>query len=182
MLPAWLNQQLSAPVFFVELPHICFPLKEQWSTRPSSDQRWNMPALHGLVLLLPHCHSWMLSKGVLSGLLTFLRMTSSLTKFSHWEPEEKLEPSHCSTVCIMERPRNCFCQLLPEHLQLDPRLRRSVRSHDLAVQIPRSNLVSHKRSFVPSAARIWNSLPEYIPSLEKRACFKKEVNRYLGDN
>ena len=46
----------------------------------------------------------MLSKGVLSGSLTFLRMTSSLTKFSHWEPEEKLEPSHCSTVCIMERP------------------------------------------------------------------------------
>ena len=26
-----------------------------------------------------------------------------------------------------------LCQLLPEHLQLDPRLRRSVRSHDLAV-------------------------------------------------
>ena len=75
-----------------------------------------------------------------------------------------------------------LCQLLPEHLQLDPRLRRSVRSHDLAVQIPRSNQVSHKRSFVPSAARIWNSLPEYIPSLEKRACFKKEVNRYLGDS
>ena len=75
-----------------------------------------------------------------------------------------------------------LCQLLPEHLQLDPRLRHSVRSHDLAVQIPRSNLVSHKRSFVPSAARIWNSLPEYIPSLEKKACFKKEVNRYLGDN
>ena len=75
-----------------------------------------------------------------------------------------------------------LCQLLPEHLQLDPCLRRSVRSHDLAVQIPRSNLVSHKRSFVPSAARIWNSLPECIPSLEKRPCFKKEVNRYLGDN
>ena len=26
------------------------------------------------------------------------------------------------------------------------------------------------------------SLPEYIPSLEKRAGFKKEVKRYLGDN
>ena len=75
-----------------------------------------------------------------------------------------------------------LCQLLHEYLQLDPRLRRSVRLHDLAVQTPHSNLVSHKRSFVPSAARIWNSLPEYIPSLEKRACFKKEVNRYLGDN
>ena len=53
-----------------------------------------------------------------------------------------------------------LCQLLPEHLQLDPRLRRSVRSNDLAVQLTRSNLVSHKRSFVPSATRIWNSLPE----------------------
>ena len=72
-------------------------------------------------------------------------------------------------------------QLLPEHHQLDPRLRRSVRSHDLAVEVPRSNLVSHERSFVPSAARAWNSLPESIPALEKRSCFKKEVNRYLGD-
>ena len=71
-------------------------------------------------------------------------------------------------------------QLLPEHLQLDPRLRRSVRSHDFAVQIPRSNLVSHKRSFVPSAARIWNSLPEYIPSLEKRACLKRRWTAILA--
>ena len=107
---------------------------------------------------------------------------SSLTKFSHWEPDEKLGALtlfHC--IYYGEAPE-LLCQLLPEHLQLDPRLRRSVRSHDLAVQIPRSNLVSHKRSFVPSAARIWNSLPEYIPSLEKRACFKKEVNSYLGNN
>ena len=72
-------------------------------------------------------------------------------------------------------------QLLPDHHQLDPRLRRSVRSHDLAVEVPRSNLVSHERSFVPSAARAWNSLPEFIPVLEKRSCFKKEVNHYLGD-
>ena len=215
--------------------HICFPLKEQWSTRPSSDQRWNMPALHGLVLLLPHCHSWMLSKGVLSGLLTFLRMTSSPqpekvyfsrqgSQISHyflcislsqkWKfPSKWLNfPAMTLPKCpffptmlishqiqplgtrrevgaltlfhrmYYEEAPELLCQLLPEHLQLDPRLRRSVRSHDLAVQIPRSNLVSHKRSFVPSAARIWNSLPEYIPSLEKRACFKKEVNRYLGDN
>ena len=75
-----------------------------------------------------------------------------------------------------------LCRLLPERLRLGPRLGRSVGSHGLAVQVPRSDLVGHGRSFVPSAARIWNSLPEYIPSLEKRACFKKEVNRYLGDN
>ena len=75
-----------------------------------------------------------------------------------------------------------LCQLLPERLRLGPRLGRSVGSHGLAVQVPRSNLVGHGRSFVPSAARVWSSLPEYIPSLEKRACLKKEVNRYLGDN
>ena len=97
------------------------------------------------------------------------------TRKRSWSP-------HIVPPYVLWRGPELLCQLLPEHLQLDPRLRRSVRSHDLAVQIPRSNLVSHKRSFVPSAARIWNSLPEYIPSLEKRACFKKEVNRYLGDN
>ena len=107
---------------------------------------------------------------------------NSLTKFSHWEPEEKLEPSHCSTVCIMERPRNCFVSCFLNIFSWIPVLDALLDRTDLAVQIPRSNLVSHKRSFVPSAARIWNSLPEYIPSLEKRACFKKEVNRYLGDN
>ena len=141
-----------------------------------------MPALHGLVQLLPLCHSWMLSKGVLSGSLTFLRMTSSLTKFSHWKPEREVGALTLFHRMYYGEAPELLCQLLPEHLQLDPCLRRSVRSHDLAVQIPRSNLVSHKRSFVPSAACIWNSPPEYIPSLEKRACFKKEVNCYLGDN
>ena len=42
-----------------------------------------------------------------------------------------------------------------EHLQLDARLRRSARSHDLAVEVPRSNLVC-QRFFVPPSARIWN--------------------------
>ena len=75
-----------------------------------------------------------------------------------------------------------LCQLLPDQLQTDPRLRRSVRSHDLAVQIPRSNLVSHERSFIPSAARTWNALPPHIPGIVKRTSFKKEVNSYLGAN
>ena len=38
------------------------------------------------------------------------------------------------------------------------------------------------KKFNDLIVRNWNSLPENIPSLEKRACFKKEVNRYLGDN
>ena len=75
-----------------------------------------------------------------------------------------------------------LCQLLPDLQQTDSRLRRSVRSHDLAVNVPKSNLVSHGRSFVPSTARIWNTLPQHIPEIDKRAYFKKEVNRYLGAN
>ena len=182
MLPAWLYQQLSAPVFFVELPHTCFPLKEQWSTRPSADQRWNMSALHGLVQT-PTSLSQL--DAVQRRPIRIIDLTEDDLISHQIQPLGARREVGALTLFHRmyygEAPE-LLCQLLPEHLQLDPRLRRSVRSHDLAVQIPRSNLVSHKRSVVPSAAHIWNSLPEYIPSLQKRACFKKEVNRYFGDN
>ena len=58
--------------------------------------------------------------------------------------------------------------------------RRSVRSHDLAVEVPRSNPVSHARSFVPSTAQLWNSLPAQILAIRSRASFSREVNRFLG--
>ena len=75
-----------------------------------------------------------------------------------------------------------LCQLMPKIQTRDPRLRRSVRDHDLAVVVPRSNLVSHERSFLPSTARLWNSLPSYIPAIKPRASFSREVNSYLGDS
>ena len=40
-----------------------------------------------------------------------------------------------------------LCQLMPDIHVHDHRLRWSVRSHDLAVEVPRSNLASHARSF-----------------------------------
>ena len=73
-----------------------------------------------------------------------------------------------------------LCQLMPDIHVHDPRLRRSVRSHDLAVDVPRSNLVSHARSFLPSTAQLWNSLPAQIPAIRSRASFSREVNRFLG--
>ena len=73
-----------------------------------------------------------------------------------------------------------LCQLMPDIHVHDPRLRRSVRSHDLAVEVPRSNLVSHARSFLPSTAQLWNSLPAQIPASTSRASFSREVNRFLG--
>ena len=51
-----------------------------------------------------------------------------------------------------------LCQLMPDIHVYDPRLRRSVRSHDLAVEVPRSNLVSHARSFLPSTAQLYGIL------------------------
>jgi len=75
-----------------------------------------------------------------------------------------------------------LCHIMPNIQTHDPRLRQSVRSHTLAVEIPRSNIVSHQRSFISSTAQIWNALPDHIPATEKRASFKKKVNRYLGAN
>lgn len=75
-----------------------------------------------------------------------------------------------------------LCELLPEHHTIDPRLRRSIRSHDLAVKTPRSNLVSHKRSFLPTSSKIWNALPEQVVSIQDFQSFKREANRYLGAN
>ena len=72
--------------------------------------------------------------------------------------------------------------LLPDRMSIDPRLRRSVRSHDQAVKISRSNLVSHQRSFLPTSAHLWNALPGQITSNQNRLSFKREVNNYLGAN
>ena len=73
-----------------------------------------------------------------------------------------------------------LCQLMPDIHDHDHRLRRSVRFHDLSVEVPRSNLVSYARSFLPSTAQLWNSLPAQIPAIRSRASFNWEVNRYLG--
>ena len=73
-----------------------------------------------------------------------------------------------------------LCQLMPDIHVHDPRLQRSVRTHDLAVEVPRSNLVSHARSFLPSTAQLWNSLPAQIPAIRIRASFNREVNHFVG--
>ena len=72
-----------------------------------------------------------------------------------------------------------LCQLMPDIQSRDPRLRQSVRDHDLAVEVPRSNLVSHERTFLPSTTRVWNSLPANVPEIRSRASFCKKVNHHL---
>ena len=73
-----------------------------------------------------------------------------------------------------------LCQLMPDIHVHDPRLRRSVRSHNLAVEFPRSNLVSNARSSLPCTVQLWNSLLAQIPAIRPRASFSREVNRFLG--
>ena len=48
-----------------------------------------------------------------------------------------------------------LCQLMPDIHVHDPRLRRSLRSHGLVMEVPRPNLISHARSFLPSTAQLW---------------------------
>ena len=80
---------------------------------------------------------------------------------------------------LYKEAQEMLCQLMPDSHVHDPRLRRSVRSLYLAVEVPRSNLVSHARSFLPSTAKLWNSLPAQIPAIRPRANFSREVNRIL---
>ena len=56
-------------------------------------------------------------------------------------------------------------QLMPDIYVHEPRLRRSVRSHDLAVEVQKPNHVSHARSFLPYTAQLWDSLPAQIPAI-----------------
>ena len=68
-----------------------------------------------------------------------------------------------------------LCQLMPDIHVHDPRLPGSVRSHDLEVEVTRSNCASHPRSFLPSMAQLWNSLPAQIPVIRSRASFSRKA-------
>ena len=180
MLPAWLNQRLVAPVFFVELPRVCFPLGGRWSARPSSDQGWSVPALQ--------CAT--------PASLSQLGCCPRACYPDRW-------PSwgwpHLSPNSATGSPGGSWSPRVvpPCVLWRGPGAALSAASWTSSVGSPSWTLCwiawlgcpgasfqpsQPQEIFVPSAARIWNSLPEYIPSLQKRACFKKEVNRYLGDN
>ena len=112
---------------------------------------------------------------------------------THWEikrifclkksAHEVISGSNLSTLfyCMlcMDAPE-LLCQLMPDIHVHDSRLGRSVRSHDLALEFPRSNLVSHARSFLPSTTQLRNSVPAQIPAIRSRASFSREVNGFLG--
>ena len=51
--------------------------------------------------------------------------------------------------------------------------------NDLALEVPRSNLVSHARSFRSSTAQLLNSLSAQIPVIRSRASFSREVKPNL---
>ena len=66
-------------------------------------------------------------------------------------------------------------QLVIEQLHLDLSMCPSVRSHDMAVEVPRSNLVSHKRYLVPSTAHICNSCRKSFPHLKNGTASKRRL-------
>ena len=72
--------------------------------------------------------------------------------------------------------------LLPNQAKLNIRLRQSVWHHELAVKIPRFNLVSHQRSFLPSSAQLRNALPGTITADKNRLSFQREVNCCVDAN
>ena len=57
--------------------------------------------------------------------------------------------------------------------------RASTSHHAAAVAIPSSNTAGHTGTFLPTADRLWNELPEAIVAINERERFKKEINTFL---
>ena len=87
----------------------------------------------------------------------------------HEKEDHRIQPlSHCRAVgaatvlplyVLQGGPRVVMPTDAIDIYVHDPRLRQSVRSHNLAVEFTRSNLVSHARSFLPSTTQLWIFLP-----------------------
>ena len=138
MLPAWLGRQLGTPVFFVEFAPCLLPTQRAMIYKAiiRSGMEYASSAWFGA------------TPASLSQLDAVQRRAIRIIDL----PEDDLISHQIQPlgtrrevgtlalfrrVCCGEAP-GLLCQLLPERLQLDPRLRHSVRSHDLAVQVPRS--------------------------------------------
>ena len=109
-----------------------------------------------------------------------LRNSQSSKRGGHeWPPKAASNPKLgvIFAKCAPMTPCPLLVQPLADarhHVQ-DTRLWWSVRSQDLAVEVPRSNLVSYARSFLPSTAQLWNPIPAQIPPIRSKASFSGEV-------
>jgi len=73
-----------------------------------------------------------------------------------------------------------LCSLLPEPYIHRRDTRKSGLQHPAALEPIRSNTEGHKRSFLPTTVRMWNTLPQEIVDIKDRQKFKSEVNTHLS--
>ena len=100
-----------------------------------------------------------------------------------------LEPlAHCRNVtrlslfCRYYFGRCCseMAQLVPLSFFRGRSTRHSDRLHDFSVTIPRCSKDIYVNSFIPRAAKLWNSLPiECFPVTYYLSGFKSRINRHL---
>ena len=91
----------------------------------------NMSAPPVLVQPLLQCHSKTQFNDILSTSLTFIGVSSFCIKSSLLAPSEQLVLSPCFIMSITygDAPELLW-EFLPEHLQLDPQLKYTIRSYD----------------------------------------------------
>ena len=115
--------------------------------------------------------------------ITLLRMISSHIKFTLRAPAEELvQWSMLHSMYYGVAPDLlCQCNCFLSIYIWTPDSSHSVRSHDLAVEVSYSNLVTHMRSFVPSSsAPNLKCTTRIYSGVVKQARFKKKISSYLG--
>ena len=112
---------------------------------------------------------------------------------NHQYKEDKLVHSQFHRIYHGEAPTLLNSMLPPP----PPTVRRATRAltshHTAAVAIPSSNTAGHKRTFLPTASRLWNELPLEIftirclasapaPRVERDSCSAKEETHIENRN
>ena len=149
-----------------------------YPTRPWYDQIWNMLAVFGI---LDWCNPTSLSQldSIQNGAKpdSLPKMCLKIIVFSRWATPRQLEQPPSSIICFTRKPQSCYATWC--HVDHVPRLRRSVRSHDLtSSERPKVKPCQPCKtiSFLPSSVILWNSLiPARSPSIEWRASFSREI-------
>ena len=77
-------------------------------------------------------------------------------------------------VYMMYSIKNSFVDI-PSSILPAPLNTRTRRGHSQMLYIPHARTLTYQRSFIPDAARLWNSLPDRIINCTSPLNFKEEV-------
>ena len=104
--------------------------------------------------------------------------TSSVTEMLNKLDATLQERKAHAKVYIMYSIKNSFVDI-PSSILPAPSNTRTRRGQSKMLYIPHARTLTYQRSFIPDAARLWNSLPDRIFNCTSPLNFKEEVHWFL---